>query len=238
MKNKKIKKTYCKECGGHLDKHTRICQNCGKRYFKFRVIHLLNILSCLLIVFLSVTCIGIYDMYQDALQDKKDFSDENTEVEFRSNSTTTKLTPEARKQAQQSLKDREYNVTKSATDNENLSNQVKELESKISDLEEKNKQQANKILDLELEAENNAGSQRSNSIYNNNSKNNTCIIPSCENDANRNSFYCRSHECTKSSCHKKRANDLCLYCEAHKCHVPDCNSSVSSNSNYCYYHSR
>lgn len=217
MKNKKIEKTYCKECGGHLDKHTRICQNCGKRYFKFRVIHLLNILSCLLIVFLSVTCIGIYDMYQDALQDKKYYSDENTEL---------------------SNKNEEL-----SSQNDSLCSRISELESEKSELEERNKLQAERMSNMAIEAENKLKRQSQyNSIHNNTTivatDDTTCLFPSCENDANRNSFYCISHECTEIGCHEKRANDLCMYCEAHKCHVPDCNSGVSRNSNYCYHHRR
>ena len=134
---------------------------------------------------------------------------------------------------QDALIDVEYYSDKSA----DSLDQIKKLKSQVSELEERNERQANRMSAL---AERPRVSAATNG-YNNtmeHSENNTatCAIPSCQNNAKNNSFYCDSHECLDVGCHEKRANDFCNYCVAHKCIVPDCNFGRALNNVYCHVH--
>lgn len=116
-------------------------------------------------------------------------------------------------------------------ENIRLSEEIRDLKSAIAELEKRNENQAQGISSLTYKT--------SNSSYLNSvpeDDNNVCIIPSCGNAAQSNSFYCNQHECFNIGCHEKRSNDLCSYCINHKCIVPDCNQGQAYNSVYCYIH--
>lgn len=65
-KNKKIKKVYCRVCGGVLNKDKR-CKKCGKQYFKFNYKILSIILGALLIGLIGL-CIYIYMLYDKSIE--------------------------------------------------------------------------------------------------------------------------------------------------------------------------
>lgn len=96
--------------------------------------------------------------------------------------------------------------------------------------------------DKSKESRKNETSSIQNNEYNNQQTNNfnnarLCDVPDCNYRANRGSYYCSLHECSKAGCHNQRANDLSLYCIDHKCIVTDCNNGRSLNGFYCLMHS-
>lgn len=52
-KKRRSKERFCKLCGGHIDRDTRRCESCGRKYFKFRPRILVSVLAALIIVLLA-----------------------------------------------------------------------------------------------------------------------------------------------------------------------------------------
>lgn len=65
-KNKKIKKVYCRVCGGLLNENKK-CKKCGKQYFKFNY-KVLSIILVIVIIILSVLCIYFYCLYDKSIK--------------------------------------------------------------------------------------------------------------------------------------------------------------------------
>lgn len=92
-----MKNRYCKKCGNELNPKTRLCNNCGKQYFKFRGVHVINLV---VIVIMIVMGYGLYDLNSqcnilqsrcDSLQEtNNELSDSLKKAQTTSKAPTTK----------------------------------------------------------------------------------------------------------------------------------------------------
>ena len=208
-----MKNRYCKKCGNELNPKTRLCNNCGKQYFKFRGVHVINLV---VIVIMIVMGYGLYDLNSQCniLQNRCDSLQEtNNELSdsLKKSQTTSKAptTKNWREEAKKSLERRGY-YDKSSEQNDSDSYQEKTGGN------------------IDFTSEQNRSYNYQEEV--------TCTIPNCDRSPENNSFFCHFHECSKVGCHNIRANDYCRYCESHKCIVPDCNFGQAYNSIYCHIH--
>ena len=87
---RKNKQKYCSKCGGVINRSTKVCEGCGKKYFKMsRIFNKKNLLPIILSVILLISIIANIwlavdlDLYQDIawnrLQTIWDLEEENDE---------------------------------------------------------------------------------------------------------------------------------------------------------------
>ena len=193
-------KTVCKHCGGHINSQTKKCMVCGK-HSKIGKQHLRNIFIGVLIfsllasnIVLGVICYKsyndknyYYNMYQANLQGKQEYYN---------------LYHKARSENSQS-----------SEEISSLYEEIDELKDQISDLEERNQEQAQHISDLVTAPTQPVIVHDSNATAV--KKSGSCIIPSCNRTAARNSFYCYAHKCLTPGCNEKKANDFSTHCIIH-----------------------
>lgn len=109
------------------------------------------------------------------------------------------------------LVDEKYNVV---SEKQGLENEVKKLKESVS-------AEYDKGYDAGYSSGYSKGKSQAtvvtspNVTYSYSSKDTSCILPGCSRNAQRNSFYCYSHECIKFNCHNQRASDYGLYCYLH-----------------------
>lgn len=96
MKNEHLQRIYCRQCGGRIDADTMVCTQCGKAYFKFKPVHVFNVLICGFMILLSAAFIELYITHQNTLAVKEYYQSQATKL----NSTVDELKEANERQAE------------------------------------------------------------------------------------------------------------------------------------------
>lgn len=71
-KEKKVKTKYCSRCGSAINRQTKICTGCGRKYFKIRLNKFSVTIIILSVVIVALSALNIYQ-HTNSLQEKTEY---------------------------------------------------------------------------------------------------------------------------------------------------------------------